>query len=296
MATYEQLEYNPISQALFNNRITTPEGLQRALKDHAFLALDTEHVPIGSQRGHILHQVGLAYIPALSPRDVFPISCHRRRPRLENFYEHNALEGITLNINLNNETRKSLIRCRGSLPSRRPSRFGQDYKVNLNDLESIILAFIRAYQTPSTRLVLVGFEMSAVWTYLVNDFPKVIPYFTSWVDLRDIANDIAITGSAPWRYLPKRNTMLQVFGYPRRNMLGSNQHGAGANAGDNAVSTLAMADALFYPENQERLRFHQCCEQIVCEGRVYNEDNIEFGATIRPETGVLPEIMNSSMK
>ncbi|KAL7942621.1 hypothetical protein V8C42DRAFT_331478 [Trichoderma barbatum] len=49
MATYKQLQREPASKVLFNNRITTIRGLRKVLKDSTFLAIDTEHVVITSE-------------------------------------------------------------------------------------------------------------------------------------------------------------------------------------------------------------------------------------------------------
>ncbi|KAL6358928.1 hypothetical protein LRP88_09123 [Fusarium phalaenopsidis] len=57
MATYEQLQREPASRDLFSNRITRLQGLRNALKDSAFLAIDTEHVAITSEKDRILHQI-----------------------------------------------------------------------------------------------------------------------------------------------------------------------------------------------------------------------------------------------
>ncbi|KAI8685055.1 hypothetical protein NCS57_00173500 [Fusarium keratoplasticum] len=56
MATYQQLQREPASKDLFNNRIARLQGLRNALKDSAFLAIDTEHVAITSEKDRMLHQ------------------------------------------------------------------------------------------------------------------------------------------------------------------------------------------------------------------------------------------------
>lgn len=66
MATYEQLQREPVSRELFYIRITTMQGLLNALKDSAFIAIDTEHIPIASEKDRILHQVGLAHVQTLA--------------------------------------------------------------------------------------------------------------------------------------------------------------------------------------------------------------------------------------
>ncbi|KAI0515126.1 hypothetical protein F5B22DRAFT_636679 [Xylaria bambusicola] len=297
MVTYQQLKYDPSSQALFNNRITTMEGLLSILKDHSFIALDTEHVPVDSQRNRILHQVGLAYIPAITPHTPIAVPSQPQRPRLKDFYDRNQLQSLTLNIFLTKQIREDLLCYRGSIPNRRPSRFGRECQIFLDNLGSAIVEFIRSCHHNHTKLVLIGFEMSAEWNYLSRNFSEVVPYFTSWIDLRDIAKDVAITGDAPGQSIPGRISLLQMFGYYWKDIKGSNQYGSADNAGDDAVSTLAMAEALFYPENQEKLRFHQECGQIAREKNVFiNEDNVAFGATIQTENGILPNVINSGLR
>lgn len=84
MATYQQLQREPASKDLFNNRIARLQGLRNALKDSAFLAIDTEHVAITSEKDRMLHQVGLACFPAPAPDS--PTSPNTDRPNLQDFY------------------------------------------------------------------------------------------------------------------------------------------------------------------------------------------------------------------
>ncbi|KAI0404713.1 hypothetical protein F4802DRAFT_607324 [Xylaria palmicola] len=300
MATYEHLRRDPSTQVLFNNRIRTLEGLQGILQNHAFIALDTEHVPVESQRNRVLHQVGLAYIPTMAPHDPVARPNQGQPPRIESFYTENRLQSLTLNVNLNDQTRQDLIRYRGSIPNRRPSRFGCEYHIDLENVELVIIDFIQYFHCdPSMKLVLIGFEMPAEWTYLSRNFPGAIPHFTSWIDLRDIAKDIALAGDAPVRNIPGLLSMLHIFGYHWKNIKNlesPDRHGSADNAGEDAVATLAIAEALFSPENQAKLLHRQRCRQIARKGYVFNEDNITFGATIQSQTGILPKPINSSIK
>ncbi|KAI0468061.1 hypothetical protein F4859DRAFT_524917 [Xylaria cf. heliscus] len=274
MVTYQQLQRDPVSRVLFNNRITTMEGLQ-SLKDYAFIALDTEHGPIQTGENRALYQIGLAYLLAMAPCIDIP-----GQPRLHDFIKKSQVQSLTLNINISNQT--------GGIPSRRPSRFGDERQVNLEDLEAVIIEFLQA--SNNTKLVLVGFEMPAEWNYLLKYFPKAIPYFSFWIDLRDIAKDI----TAAIGVIPGRVTVLQTLGYNWKDIKGSNKHGCADNAADDAVSVLAMANAFLNPENQEKLRFRQKCSQIV--QHTYKERRIIFGATIQCQEGLLPNSINSSMK
>ncbi|KAI1425898.1 hypothetical protein F5Y12DRAFT_795107 [Xylaria sp. FL1777] len=283
MATYQQLKRDPASRALFNNRITSMEGLQTILKDYAFISLDTEHSPIESGRSRTLHQVGLAYLSTLALSTHIP-----NQPRLDDFVNKTQIQSLTLNVNISDQTRQDLIRYRGGIPNRRPSRFGYERQVDPDDLESAVVEFIQSCK--STKLVLIGFEMPAEWTYLLRNFPRAIPYFSFWIDLRDIARDVAAIG-----VIPGRVSVLQTFGYHWKDIKGSNRQGGSAdNAGNDAVSVLAMANAFLYPENQKRLQFRQACAQIA--QHTFNENKIIFGATIRSQNGLLPNPINTSTK
>ncbi|KAI1127002.1 hypothetical protein F5Y10DRAFT_293241 [Nemania abortiva] len=277
MATYERLKQDPRTRDLFNNKITTIEGLQSALEDHAaFLALDTEHGPVDSQRDRVLYQVGLAYLPAMTPHAPVP-----RQLRLGDFYHENHLRCLTLSINLSEKTREDLVRCQGGVPKRRPSRFGCERHVDLGSLEPAIVEFIQSCNPSTKKLVLVGFEMAAEWTYLSGNFPSITSHFSSWMDLRDIAKDIATIGD-----IPGRVSVLQTFGYSWKNIKGPNKLGSADNAGDDA----------------EKLRFRQKCSQIACKcsrrkGPLYfNGNEIAFGARIQSRDGLLPDAVNSGMK
>lgn len=283
MATYQQLQRDPISQALFDNRITTMKDLQRTLKEHAIIALDTENIPVERARSRILHQVGLAYLPTMAECAHVPgQSC------LDDFINKDQMRCLTLNINTSDQTRHYLIRHRCGIPSRRSSCFGDERQVDIGILESAIIKFIQS--CGSKKLMLMGFDMSTEWTYLFRTFPKAIPYFSCWVDLRDIAQDII--GAVG--FITGRVFVLQTFGYNRKDIKGSKKHGAAENVANDAVSVLAMASALLDPEHRERLRFRQKCSRIA--KRAYNENKIAFGATIQSQEGALPQAIDSGLK
>ncbi|KAI0430483.1 hypothetical protein F5Y09DRAFT_341656 [Xylaria sp. FL1042] len=50
--------------------------------------------------------------------------------------------------------------------------------------------------------------MAVEWTYLSGNFPDTMPYFASWMELRDIAKDTAAIS-----VISGRVSMLQIFGY-----------------------------------------------------------------------------------
>ncbi|KAI1180282.1 hypothetical protein F4777DRAFT_307728 [Nemania sp. FL0916] len=252
MVTYHYLQRDPDFRMLFTNRITTMDDLYQAVVSgkSAFIALDTEHVPVESQSNRILHQVGLTYLPATSTAFLLNAP-NTSRKRLSDFYNTQQLQSLTLNIELSNELQEDLIRFRGHIPNRRLSRFGHEQHIHIDSLESAIIRFIQSCHNPNpgTEIVLVGFEMAAEWNYLSKNFPKAVPYFSSWVDLRDIGKDITSA-----KELPGRVSMLLTPGYYWKDIKGSNKNGSADNAGDDTVSILAIANAFFDPGNRDRLR------------------------------------------
>ncbi|KAI1118037.1 hypothetical protein F5Y14DRAFT_464130 [Nemania sp. NC0429] len=271
MATYEQLKRNPDSRVLFNNRITTMNNLYKVVTGgkSAFIALDTEHVPVENETNRILHQVGLTYLPASSTAMMLNPSIPGR-PHLSDFYDKYQLQSVTFNIELSDQLREDLIRFRGHVPNRRPSRFGYEQKINLDSLESAIIEFIQSCSNsdPNPDFIIVRFEMAAEWNYLSKNFPRAMPYFSSWIDLRDIGKEIASV-----KVLPRRVSMLQTFGYHWKDIKGSNRNGSADNAGDDTVSTLAIANVFFYPENQDKLRSRVARQKGGKTGSLSLDDN-----------------------
>lgn len=94
------------------------------------------------------------------------------------------------------------------MPARRSHRFGLEQQVDLNNLETAITDFAQSCNK-KVKLVLIGFEMAAEWEYLFSLFPRAMPLFSAWVDLRDIANDIASSVGV----IPGLGPLLQHFGY-----------------------------------------------------------------------------------
>ncbi|KAK5988010.1 hypothetical protein PT974_12146 [Cladobotryum mycophilum] len=116
MAAYNQLQREPASRDLFNNRITAMQDLENSLKDSAFIAIDTEHIAITSEKDRILHQVGLAHLQTLIQRDLAQTnitSLSNSKPYLNDFYTKNQIRALTPNINLEKEKQDQLIHLGG---------------------------------------------------------------------------------------------------------------------------------------------------------------------------------------
>ncbi|RSL61665.1 hypothetical protein CEP53_005035 [Fusarium sp. AF-6] len=301
MVTYSQL------QRELSNRITTLQSLYDVLQNSAFLAIDTEHVAITSEKDRVLHQVGLAYFPAPSPVPApaptpqnSPTSPNADRPNLQDFYASNQLKGLTVDINIDQDTQDNHVRAGGhrGMPVRRSHRFGLERQADLEDLEAIILQFIEGCDE-NKSLVMIGFGMAAEWIYLSTCFPRAMSLFSAWADLRDIAKDIA-----PLGHMPGLVSLLKIFRYhwhdlePGRGDLGG---GVADNAGDDAVATCALAGALLPQENQEKLRLRQECGRIAgifTKKKGFRRPNTQehpFIATISTQ-GPLPYSLNTGIK
>ncbi|KAJ4254512.1 hypothetical protein NW762_010111 [Fusarium torreyae] len=265
MTPYAKLRRDPASKDLFNKRITTLKGLLGVLESSSFLAIDTEHVAVTSEADRVLHQVGLAYYPMLiQPRSSLSDtkSLNTSKPSLQEFYDKNRIRGLTLNVNVSKEKEDELISVRGvkGFPVRRSLRFGQEQQHDLERLEAAIINFIQGCDSKG-NLVLIGFEMAAEWTYIFTVFPRIMRFFSAWMDVRDIAADITSSVGV----IPGLNQSLKLFGYQGEDLKpGRTSPGAGIadNAGDDAVATCALADALLFPRNQEKLKLRQECGRI----------------------------------
>ncbi|EXK99480.1 hypothetical protein FOQG_02002 [Fusarium oxysporum f. sp. raphani 54005] len=304
MAAYQKLQRDPASKDLFNKRITTLEGLRNISSNSSFLAIDTEHIAVTSERDRVLHQLGIAFLPTLKQSELSSTdatSTSTNRPSLKPFYDDNEISGLTLNINIRKEVQDHLIALRGGkgLPIRRSLRFGEEKRVDIENLESAVIEFIQNCNHDSS-LVLLGFGMAAEWTYLFEAFPRAIPLFSAWVDLRDIAKDITSSTSV----IPGLVPCLQLFGYHWKDILsikGNSSGGIADNAGDDAVSTCALANALLSPTNQEKLIFRQQCAQIA---QVFSKKNGHqilrrreaFAVAVTAHQQKLPASIDSGMK
>ncbi|KAM5510364.1 hypothetical protein FOXYSP1_10464 [Fusarium oxysporum f. sp. phaseoli] len=302
MVRYQQLERDPATQILFNNRITTLKGVREVFENSYFLALDTEHVAITSKGDCVLHQVGLAFTRTLKSRHP---PCPARSPgmirpkrRLRHFFEDNEMEGLTLKINTRKELGDQVLRVGGfkGMPIRRPHRFGEEKTVDIEDLEASVVEFLQDLPKDK-KLVLIGFRMGAEWTYLSTNFPAAIPFFSAWIDLGDIVTDITSSSLA---YLPNLLFLIQTFGYWWKDVKpGRRCHSDGNadNAGDDVVTTLALAHALLDERNHKTLLFEHACFRTASSGRVrpcYNPAKC-FIATVRTE-GQLPIKISSSIR
>ncbi|RYC84862.1 hypothetical protein BFJ63_vAg12229 [Fusarium oxysporum f. sp. narcissi] len=302
MVRYQQLERDPATRDLFKNRVTTLEGFHEVLENSYVLALDTEHVAITSERDRVLHQVGLKFTKTLKSRhppcSAWEHGMIRPKRRLRHFFEDNNMEGLTLNINTSKELGDEVLRVGGfrGMPIRRPHRFGVEKTVDIEDLEASVVEFLQDLPEDK-KLVLIGFGMGAEWTYLSANFPAAIPFFSAWIDLRDIVMDIT---PSPRPYLPNLLFLIQTFGYWRKDVKpGRRCHSDGNadNAGDDVVTTLALAHALLDERNHAMLRFEHACFRIARSGRVrpFYDPARGFIATVRTE-GQLPIKISSSIR
>ncbi|KAF5651829.1 hypothetical protein F25303_3871 [Fusarium sp. NRRL 25303] len=302
MVRYQQFERDPVTRDLFKNRITTLNGFRKVLESSCFLTLDTEHVAITSGSDRVLHQVGLAFTRTLKSRHP---PCPPQEPgmirpkrRLFHFFEDNNIEGLTLNIDTSKKLGDDVLRVGGfrGMPVRRSHRFGEQKTVDIEDLEAPVVEFLSNLPRDK-NLVLVGFGMGAEWTYLWANFPAAIRFFSAWVDLSDIVIDIT---SSPPSQFPSLEYLIRGFGYWRKDVAPGRRIRSGGNAdnaGDDVVTTLALAQALLDERNHETLLFEYACFRIAGPGRIrrsYDPDKC-FIATVRSD-GELPIKISTSLK
>ncbi|KAF5590840.1 uncharacterized protein FSUBG_10704 [Fusarium subglutinans] len=293
MARYQQFERLPATRDLFKNRIRTLKEFREVLEDSYFIALDTEHVAITSESDRVLHQVGLAFTKTLNSRhppcEVLKPGIIRPKRRLWHFFEDNDMKGLTLNVDTSKKLGDEVLRVGGfkGMPIRRPHRFGEEKTVDVEDLEASVVEFLSNLPRDK-KLVLVGFGMGAEWLYLSANFPAAIRFFSSWVDLGDIVVDI--TSSAP-SFFPSLQFLIQTFGYWRTDVRPASRHRTGGNAGnadnagDDVVTTLALAQALLEEKNYSALLFDHACFRIASWGkpRPFCDSAKCFIATVRSE-------------
>ncbi|ATY63570.1 hypothetical protein A9K55_007808 [Cordyceps militaris] len=91
-------------------------------------------------------------------------------------------------------------------------------------------------------LTLVGFDLHAEFLILSHNYPRFLRCFTSWVDVQDLAIDLATMPEAP----SLQNTLI-AFGYERACPTFAPPNSRGHNAGNDAMRTIcALVILLFY--------------------------------------------------
>lgn len=255
MVTYQQLKTDPVSRDLFDRGIKTPDALCAHAQDSAFLAIDTEHVPLSDAADRFFHQVGLAYLPTLEPYDA-------PKPYLAKFVSDNQVQTLLLDVEPSKEELDRLLASGRRPRSRRSHRFGANQQIHPRNLQSCIIDFITTHHTdPRKKLVLMGFSLGPDWEFLIKGIPEALSLFSAWVDVRDIAENIAPVGQ-----IPNLKSLFTICGYHWKNLRPCNPRLYGSEDGHNAVNdvvaTCAVASALLMPQVQQNLLFRQQCAYI----------------------------------
>ncbi|KAI7762350.1 hypothetical protein LZL87_006745 [Fusarium oxysporum] len=189
------------------------------------------------------------------------------------------MEGLTLNINTSKELGDEGLRVGGfrGMPIRRPHRFGEEESLDIEDLEASVVEFLQDLPKDK-KLVLIGFGMGAEWICPSTNFPAAIPFVSASIDLRGIVMDITSSPHVK----------------PRR---GYHSDGNADNAGDDVVTTFALAHALLDERNHKTLLFEHACFRIASTARVrpFYDPAKGFIATVRTE-GQLPIKFSSSIR
>ncbi|KAK8133619.1 hypothetical protein PG984_005631 [Apiospora sp. TS-2023a] len=263
---------HPVVGDLYSSRITCLDTLWASSDSTAFLAMDTEFVHTeGKPRGSVLLQVGLAYVPGLSLPTQPPYS----RPTIKDFVQRNQITGSTVNITLTAENQQ-LVRSfnNGKIPFRKTTEFWEEQDCGIGELDHRMNSLVRHYKEDASSrgkdLVLVTFAHGAEWRYLTIYFPKIAQYFTSWLDVRQLAKANTHRSNTP-----PLKTCLTCYGYHWMDITcgssivsgedyeGQERNANADNAGNDACMTLALLECLQDPEFRQRLMKRQAIEAIV---------------------------------
>ncbi|KAI1742292.1 hypothetical protein F4680DRAFT_464138 [Xylaria scruposa] len=268
MQSKNKLRQHPKASPLFAQKITSVDGLKQVIDSSAFIGLDTEY---GSYKcSYHLHQVGFAYMATLS------MGIDSSRDSLEHFASRKNISSTTFSIAPREGDNYHQ-------PLRRLHRFGNDHKLSHNQLDESLGNLMKNYKARAAadgkrNLVLVLFEYPAEWAFLVQ-FPSILPYFSEWLDVRNLAHELAPKGVTPGLC-----NMLKCLGYSRFDIRPKPDKLAGSgnahNAGNDAVLTLAALENLLVPSNQIKLQFKQKCHQIASPFETPDLSRLPFTANI----------------
>jgi oligoribonuclease (3'-5' exoribonuclease) len=188
--------------------------------------------------------------------------------RLQEFVEQLRVQASSVKINERYLKRVEEISHYEHARNRDPFCFGNEEYINLADLDGRLCNIIKNYRdsVSATRLILVGYHMTQDIAAMRRDFPSLTRLFSAWMDVRTIME--SVVGATETRWIPGIRNSLMSFGYSR--------HDYGArvsvyhNAGNDAVKTLAVLNALLRAKNTEnlhRLQRNVGPRVILCEGQ-----------------------------
>lgn len=281
------IDKHPIVGKLFPNRATCIDDVTSSLERSAFVAVDTEYI---EDLHDTLHQVGVAYIPDLTP----PARTPDDRLVLKDFVQYGQISGKSLNIVLSADEEEELLQSarRKTMPTSWPSRMLADENCSLATLEHRLDALVQQYKEDATRrgkeqLVLVVFENAADWKYMTLYFGRVARHFARWLDVRDLGREAASRNQP----LPALKSTLRVFGYrwppisdPAAEadaMCDPLRSAKTHNAGDDAVMTLAALEGFLSPALRASMASYQGLRSIMSWASL-PPLRAEFAATIEP--------------
>ncbi|KAK8039511.1 hypothetical protein PG993_007922 [Apiospora rasikravindrae] len=275
-ATTKRVQGHPTLGDLYSASITCLDDVLPLLDHSAFLAIDTEFIFAirdGQYRGSVLHQVGIAYATGLTlPTYAWRTS---NRPKFKDFIQRNQVTASAININLTAEEQKVVRKSnKGKIPFRKTADFCKEQECSSEELDDRMESLVRlSKQDASIRgkdLVLVLFSHGAEWTYLSRHFPSIAQYFTSWMDVQQLAKANTFRS-----HPPHLNTCLNLYGYHWMDLSGGasrvtgedhegqKRHANADNAGQDACYTLALLDGLLDPDFRQRLAKRQAMQAIV---------------------------------
>ncbi|KAK9787337.1 putative Exonuclease domain-containing protein [Seiridium cardinale] len=213
------------------------DGLKEK-SQHTFVAIDFEGLIAKDERIGIT-EIGIAVLsPPVSDSRISEEDLKSQGQTPQAFLAQNAIESHWIKIKGRERRERSQDRY----------YFGQAEETEAEQCETAIVSLLQAIrQRFRSPLVLIGFDLVFEFKTIVSHLSQITQYFSSWVDLREIAAEISNANS------PGMKDTLLAFELFRPDLAvrGKNDH----NAGNDAIRQLAVLVNLLNLRKGGRLHF-----------------------------------------
>jgi len=296
MTSWEEFARLRASKELFLRRIYKLGDFYHACENSSFLAVCIKDVEKSCKSDRVLLQVGLAYLPSLEPDEVSRCGFANMSTLIQ-FHSKKKVQALTLNVHVPQDELDHILTLH-DVPVRRNLRFGQQQMIFPEMLNAAVAGFLdRCLHNNTRNLIMIGYGSSG-WRSMRDYFPEAMPYFSTYMDIRDLLRDAAPNSGS----IPQMTHCLELFGFD-----GELQHeekfGTKAdNAGEHAVAVCALAHLLLSPENQQRFEYRLECGLMArrwerTEARKVFTSDAQFMLSVRTKAReALPYALNSSWK
>ncbi|KAI0440779.1 hypothetical protein F4803DRAFT_526178 [Xylaria telfairii] len=216
-------------QTLWRNNLTTLDALKNSVKSPCtFVAIDFEGLRSKKDEPLGITDIGIAVLPFPRPTtQPTPDNPPVQSQRLQIFFEQNTIECHWLRLKGTRQIPGPKDTC----------HFGQLQEIEPTTTEAVLVALLKSVQQRSglnTPLVLVGFDLFFEFVTITSHFSQILQFFSSWVDLKDIATEV----SEPKNCYGLRDT-LRAFGFAPGDIATSGGRN-GHNAADDTIRELAV--------------------------------------------------------